>query len=110
MCKKILTNWNSDVKLKDVCGWKLFPFVKIENNYLKGEIKMKEQIIKIIADYLGKDSSEIADGATFTDIGLDSLDIAELVMEIEDQLDCSIELSQEINTVDKLVEYIEANK
>lgn len=71
---------------------------------------MKEQIIKIIADYLGKDTSEIADGATFTDIGLDSLDIAELVMEIEDQLDCSIELSQEINTVDKLVEYIEANK
>ena len=31
-------------------------------------------------------------------------------MDIEDQLDCSIELSQEINTVDKLVEYIEANK
>ncbi len=71
---------------------------------------MKEQIIKIIADYLGKDVAEIDDSATFTEIGLDSLDIAELVMDIEDQLDCSIELSQEINTVDKLVEYIEANK
>lgn len=71
---------------------------------------MKEQIINIIAEYLGKDASEIADGATFSDMGLDSLDIAELVMQIEDDLDCKIELSQEINTVDKLVDYIEANK
>ena len=70
---------------------------------------MKEQIIEIIAEYLGKDVADIDATGTFTEIGLDSLDIAELVMDIEDKLDVSIELSQDINTVDKLVEYLEAN-
>jgi acyl carrier protein len=70
---------------------------------------MKEQIVEIIAEYLGKDISEIDASVTFTEIGLDSLDIAELVMDIEDKLDVSIELSQEINTIDKLVDYINAN-
>ena len=71
---------------------------------------MKEKLIKIIADYKGVDASEVAGDATFADIGLDSLDIAELVMNIEDEFGVSIEMSPEINTVDKLVEYIEANK
>ena len=71
---------------------------------------MKETIINIIADYKGVDTAEIASDATFTEIGLDSLDIAELVMSIEDELNVSIELSPEINTVDKLAAYIEENK
>jgi len=71
---------------------------------------MKETIINIIADYKGVDAAEIASDVTFTEIGLDSLDIAELVMSIEDELNVSIELSPEINTVDKLVAYIAENK
>lgn len=68
---------------------------------------MKEKLIAIIAEYLGKDASEIEADATFEDLGLDSLDIAELVMQIEDELGVSIELSAELNNIDKLVEYIE---
>lgn len=71
---------------------------------------MKEQIVEIIAEYLGKDVADIATDNTFAEIGLDSLDIAELVMDIEDKVGVTIELSQEINTVDKLVEYINDNK
>lgn len=71
---------------------------------------MKETIIRIIAEYLDKDEAEISATDTFGDIGLDSLDIMELVMQIEEELDCKIELSQELNTIEKLVEYIEANK
>ena len=47
---------------------------------------------------------------TFSNIGLDSLDIMELVMQIEDEFDCKIELNQELNTITKLAEYIEAQK
>ena len=47
---------------------------------------MKEKLIEIIANYKGVDVSEIASDAAFADIGLDSLDIAELVMNIEDEL------------------------
>ena len=71
---------------------------------------MREQIVEIIAEYLGKDADEIATDATFAEVGLDSLDIAELVMDIEDKVGVSIELSQEINTVEKLVNYINTNK
>ncbi|MBQ8287551.1 MAG: acyl carrier protein [Clostridia bacterium] len=68
---------------------------------------MKEKLIAIIAEYLGKDASEIEADATFEDLGLDSLDIAELVMQIEDELGVTIELNAELNNIDKLVEYIE---
>lgn len=71
---------------------------------------MKEKLIKIIADYQSKDASEISSTATFEELGLDSLDTAELVMQIEDELGVSIELSTELNTIDKLAEYIESKQ
>ncbi|MGI5968974.1 MAG: acyl carrier protein [Lachnospiraceae bacterium] len=71
---------------------------------------MKDTIINIIAEYLGKDASEISSSETFKEIGLDSLDVMELVMQIEEELDCKIELSQEIDNIDKLCAYIEESK
>lgn len=71
---------------------------------------MQETIINIIAEYLDKDASEISATATFAEIGLDSLDIMELMMQIEDATDSKIELSQELNTIEKLAAFIEANK
>lgn len=71
---------------------------------------MKETIIRIIAEYLDKDEAEISATDTFSEIGLDSLDIMELVMQIEEELDCKIELSQELNTIEKLCKYIEESK
>lgn len=71
------------------------------------DITMKEKLIAIIAEFLGKETLEIEADATFEDLGLDSLDIAELVMEIEDKLGVTIELSAELNNIDKLVDYIE---
>ena len=64
-------------------------------------------IVRIIAEYLDKEESEIKTTDTFTEIGLDSLDIMELVMQMQEELDCKIELSQEITTIDKLAELIE---
>ncbi len=69
--------------------------------------EVKETIVRIIAEYLDKDTSEISTSESFTDIGLDSLDIMELVMQIQEELDCKIELSQEITNIDKLTELIE---
>jgi acyl carrier protein len=64
-------------------------------------------IVKIIAEYLDKDESEIDVNSTFTDIGLDSLDIMELVMQMQEELDCKIELSQDITTIEQLTKLIE---
>lgn len=71
---------------------------------------MKEQLIKIIAEYKGINEADISTDATFADLGLDSLDIAELVMQIEDTFDVQIEMSPELNTIDKLIEYIDSQK
>ena len=68
---------------------------------------VKRTITRIIAEYLDKDESEISTTSTFTEIGLDSLDIMELVMQMQEELDCKIELSQEITTIEKLAEHIE---
>ena len=76
----------------------------------KGERKMKdvtETIIRVIAEYLDKDPSEIQATDTFAEIGLDSLDIMELVMQLQEELDCKIELSQDITSIEKLAAYIE---
>jgi acyl carrier protein len=69
---------------------------------------MKEQLIAIIAEYLGKETLEIDADATFEDLGLDSLDIAELVINIEEELGVTIELSADLNNIDKLVDYLES--
>ncbi len=68
---------------------------------------VKGTIVRIIAEYLDKDEAEISTTSTFAEIGLDSLDIMELVMQMQEELDCKIELSQEITTIEKLVEHIE---
>ena len=71
---------------------------------------MKDQIIEIIANYKGVDKSEIDAQAAFADMGLDSLDIAELAMQFEDACGVEIDLTPELNSIDKLVEYIEEKK
>ncbi len=71
---------------------------------------MKEQLVQILADYKGVDASTIQTDVPFSELGLDSLDVAELVMQIEDELGVSLEMSAKYNTVDKLLAYIEANK
>ena len=71
---------------------------------------MKEQLVQILADYKGVDASEIRTDVPFSELGLDSLDVAELVMQIEDELDVTLEMSAAYNTVDKLVAYIEEHQ
>ena len=68
---------------------------------------VKGTIIKAIAAYLDKEESEISASASFTELGLDSLDIMELVMQIQEELDVKIELTQDITTIDKLADFIE---
>ena len=69
---------------------------------------IKETITKIIAEYLDEDVANITSDKKFNDIGLDSLDIMELVMQIEEELDCKVDLSPEITNIDELAKHIES--
>jgi len=72
---------------------------------------IKERVTKIIVDKLGVDSSEVTNEASFTnDLGADSLDTVELIMEFEKEFEISIpdEQAEKIQTVGEAVTYLEA--
>lgn len=69
-----------------------------------------ERVTKVIVDRLGVDESEIKLEASFRDdLGADSLDVVELVMELEDEFDTEIsdDDAEKIATVGDAVSYIE---
>lgn len=69
---------------------------------------MKETVIEIIADQLEADKSEINGDTNFMeDLDADSLDIFQVLSEIEDELDLVIETDENVQTVDQLVAHIE---
>lgn len=75
--------------------------------------EIAEKVKKIISDKLGVDESEITLDASFTnDLGADSLDTVELIMEFEKAFDTSIpdEEAENIQTVGQAIAYIEAQK
>jgi acyl carrier protein len=73
---------------------------------------IKEKVTNIIIDKLGVEASEVTAEASFTnDLGADSLDIVELVMEFENEFDMTIpdDQAEKIGTVGDAISYIEAN-
>ncbi len=72
-----------------------------------------ERVTKVIVDRLGVDESEVKLEASFRDdLGADSLDVVELVMELEDEFDMEIsdEDAENISTVGNAVSYIESKQ
>ncbi len=70
-----------------------------------------ERVTKIIVDKLGVDEAEVTREASFTnDLGADSLDTVELIMEFEKEFDISIpdEKAENIQTVGHAIDYLEA--
>lgn len=69
-----------------------------------------EKVTKIVVDKLGVDESEVTPEASFTnDLGADSLDTVELIMEFEKEFDISIpdEQAENIQTVGQAISYLE---
>ncbi|MCP3929420.1 MAG: acyl carrier protein [Bacteroidetes bacterium] len=70
-----------------------------------------ERVSKIIVDKLGVDDSEVTSEASFTnDLGADSLDTVELIMEFEKEFDISIpdEQAENIHKVGDAISYLES--
>jgi nodulation protein F len=53
--------------------------------------KLSEEIIEFIAEYSDSDRSEISGESQVSDLGIHSLELAELVMELEEKYDIEIE-------------------
>ncbi len=63
-------------------------------------------IAAIVADRTDTAAEDVRNESTFRDLGIDSLDTVEVLMELEDRLGTTIELDQKIETVGDLVAFI----
>lgn len=72
---------------------------------------VEERVIKIVCDQMGTTADKITKETSFiNDLGADSLDTVELVMEFEDEFEISIpdEDAEKIQTIGSAVEFISA--
>lgn len=70
------------------------------------------RIKKVVVDKLGVDESEVVPKASFaSDLGADSLDTVELVMELEKEfgIDISDSEAEQLDTVGKVIEFVETH-
>jgi acyl carrier protein len=69
-----------------------------------------ERVTEIVAEQLGVNKDQITPETSFVnDLGADSLDTVELVMELEEEFDINIpdDAAEKIQTVGQAIEYIE---
>jgi acyl carrier protein len=72
-----------------------------------GRKKMEfEKIKAIIADKMDLDPNTITEQSSFKDLEMDSLDMVEIVMDVEDEFDITIETSEGLETIADLIALI----
>lgn len=70
---------------------------------------MYEKLVSYAAKQLELDPSEITPESTFESLGIDSLDIVEMIMDLESELGVELEMEdQKIATFGELAEFIES--
>jgi acyl carrier protein len=73
--------------------------------------RVRAEIVEIISNRVGISKEQITDEATFQDLGVESLDDVELVMELEEKFKIHIldEEAEKIQTVGAAVDYVVAH-
>ena len=71
--------------------------------------KVFQAIAELIAERNDSDPAEVTRNTRSQDVGIDSLDTVEMLMNLEDKIGVEIELSQKVETVGELVDYVVAH-
>jgi len=65
-----------------------------------------ERVQAVLAKELSLNEKDILLESNFEDLGIDSLDLVELIMQLEDEFDIAIDEAEKLKTVNDVVEYI----
>ena len=72
-------------------------------------VTMFEKLVKYAAKQLELDASEITPESTFESLGIDSLDVVEMIMDLESELGIELEMEdQKIETFQDLADFVES--
>ena len=66
-----------------------------------------EKLVAVLADHVVCVPSSVTMDTTFEELGVDSLDTVDMVMELEEELGIELELDEKISTVGEMVKLVE---
>lgn len=69
-----------------------------------------EIIVEVIAEHLDKDASEITRESTLEELNIDSLDMVEITMTLEEKLDVALDNISGVKTVGDVADFVAAQK
>lgn len=69
-----------------------------------------EKVKELLAEHLDMNADELTAETEFSDLGIDSLDIAEIMMEAEDEFGVEIKFEEVGKTIGSLADYIDSKK
>lgn len=69
-----------------------------------------EKVQDIIAGELGKEKEEVTLETSFEELDADSLDLFQIINDIEDEFDVEVDTEADMKTVSDLVKYVEAQQ
>jgi acyl carrier protein len=84
----------------------------VEESKVPTAVEIEDKVMHVVSEQLGVEKSRVTRNTSFQeDLNADSLDIVELVMELEDQFDLTIpdEEAEKLKTVGEVIEYIKSN-
>ncbi len=67
-----------------------------------------DRVKKVLAEHLEIDENEISESTTLEDMGVDSLDAVEIIMELEDEFGIEIQAEDAGKSVKEFVDYIDS--
>lgn len=82
----------------------------INTTKMEETIMYFDAIAKIVAERTGCDVSAVKPESKFSELGIDSLDTVELLMNLEDEIGIEIELDEKVETIDDLDKFIQSKK
>ena len=69
---------------------------------------MLEKLEKVLREYKSDETLQITESTTFEELDLDSLDTVQLIMDIEEEFDVSIEMDKSIKDIGAVLAVLEA--